>query len=84
MTSAAPIGTERAPVPDPVDWALASRVARRVAGRDPLGDSYLAASLISDFDEVTRTAEGLVAEHTGLHTPDARPRRCSTVPAGST
>ncbi len=69
MTSAAPIGTERAPVPDPVDWALASRVARRVAGRDPLGDSYLAASLISDFDEVTRTAEGLVAEHTGLHAP---------------
>lgn len=69
MTSAAPIGTERAPVPDPVDWALASRVARRVAGRDPLGDSYLAGSLRSDFDEVTRRAEELVSEHTGLHAP---------------
>jgi len=69
VTSAAPIGTERAPVPDPVDWALASRVARRVAGRDPLGDSYLAGSLCSDFDDVTRRAEDLVGEHTGLHAP---------------
>ena len=40
---------------------MASRVARRVAGRDPLADSYLAASLRSDFDEVTRQAEELVA-----------------------
>lgn len=69
MTSVAPVATERADVPDPVDWALASRVARRVAGRDPLGDSYLAGSLRSDFDDVTRQAEELVAEHTRLRAP---------------
>ena len=31
--------------PEPVDWGLAQRVAQRVAGRDPLETSYLAASL---------------------------------------
>ena len=36
-------------IPEPVDWALAARVARRVAGRDPIADSYLAASLAEDF-----------------------------------
>jgi coenzyme F420 biosynthesis associated uncharacterized protein len=46
---------------------LAARVARRVAGRDPLADSYLAASLAEDFASVTTEAEALVAEHTGLH-----------------
>ncbi|MEX0665065.1 MAG: zinc-dependent metalloprotease [Acidimicrobiia bacterium] len=51
---------------DAVDWALAARVARRVAGRDPLGDSYLAASLTDDFTAVTARAEALVADHTGL------------------
>ena len=69
MTAAPPLGTDRAPAPDPVDWALASRVARRVAGHDPLGASYLTGSLRADFDEVTREAETLVAEHTGLHAP---------------
>jgi coenzyme F420 biosynthesis associated uncharacterized protein len=55
--------------PDPVDWALAARVARRVAGREPLSGSYLAASLRDDFDAVTVEAESLVAEHTGLRAP---------------
>jgi coenzyme F420 biosynthesis associated uncharacterized protein len=55
--------------PDPVDWALARRVARVVAGRDPLADSYLAASLQSDFEDLTVRAEGLVAGYTGLHGP---------------
>ena len=54
-------------VPEPVDWALAGRVARRVAGRDPIADSYLAASLEEDFASVTTQAEVLVSEHTGLH-----------------
>jgi coenzyme F420 biosynthesis associated uncharacterized protein len=54
---------------DPVDWSTARRVARRVAGRDPLADSYLAASLQSDFDAQTVKAEALVAEHTGLRAP---------------
>jgi coenzyme F420 biosynthesis associated uncharacterized protein len=63
----APADARRAP--DPVDWATARRVARFVASRDPLADSYLAASLQADFDELTVRAEALVAEHTGLHTP---------------
>ena len=55
--------------PDPVDWATARRVARFVARHDPLADSYLAASLKSDFDEVTVQAEALVASYTGLRAP---------------
>jgi coenzyme F420 biosynthesis associated uncharacterized protein len=54
------------PVPDPVDWALAERVARRFAGREPIASSYLGRSLRPDFDAVTAEAEALVAEHTGL------------------
>jgi coenzyme F420 biosynthesis associated uncharacterized protein len=55
--------------PDPVDWATARRVARFVAGRDPLADSYLAASLQVDFDALTVRAEDLVAGYTGLRAP---------------
>jgi coenzyme F420 biosynthesis associated uncharacterized protein len=55
--------------PDPVDWATARRVARFVAGNDPLFDSYLAASLQSDFDVLTVDAERLVADYTRLLTP---------------
>lgn len=51
---------------DAADWDLARRVAVRVAGRDPLEDSYLAAALSGDFDEATARAERLVEEHTGL------------------
>jgi coenzyme F420 biosynthesis associated uncharacterized protein len=47
--------------PDPVDWATARRVARFVAGRDPLADSY--------FGALTLEAEALVGAHTGLVTP---------------
>jgi coenzyme F420 biosynthesis associated uncharacterized protein len=56
--------------PEPVDWNLAERLAQRVAGRDPLESSYLAASLQADFDEATTTAERLVGEFTGLQAPD--------------
>ena len=55
--------------PDPVDWPTARRIARLVAGRDPLSDSYLAASLHADFEALTVHAEELVAEHTGLRAP---------------
>jgi len=51
-----------------VDWTLASKVARRVAGREVLADSYLARSLEDDFASVTEEAEALVGEHTGLVT----------------
>ena len=57
--------------PDPVDWPTARRIARLVAGRDPLADSYLAASLQSDFDALTVRAEELVADYTGLRAPGA-------------
>ena len=56
----------RARLPEPIDWVLAQRIARRVAGRDPLAHSYLAASLDDDFAEVSAQAEVLVAEFTGL------------------
>jgi coenzyme F420 biosynthesis associated uncharacterized protein len=55
--------------PDPVDWGTARRVARLVAGRDPLADSYLGASLADDFGELTQRAEDLVADFTGLRPP---------------
>src|SRR5207253_3252464 len=35
----------QAPVPDPVAWDLAQRVAVRVAGREPFAESYHYASL---------------------------------------
>jgi coenzyme F420 biosynthesis associated uncharacterized protein len=57
------------PEPEPVDWALAERVARRFAGREPLATSYLSRSLRPDFDAVTTEAEELVAAHTGLRAP---------------
>ncbi len=54
------------PAPDPVDWALAVRVANRIAGTDPFARSYHADSLGPDFVELTEQAEALVAEETGL------------------
>jgi coenzyme F420 biosynthesis associated uncharacterized protein len=51
---------------DPVAWDLAERVAVRVGGREPFGDSYHVDSLLPDFEELTREAEALVAAETGL------------------
>jgi len=50
----------------PVAWDLAERVAVRVGGREPFGDSYHVDSLLPDFEELTREAEDLVAAETGL------------------
>jgi coenzyme F420 biosynthesis associated uncharacterized protein len=50
----------------PVAWDLAERVAVRVGGREPFGDSYHVDSLLPDFEELTRQAEALVAAETGL------------------
>ncbi|MFP5317785.1 MAG: zinc-dependent metalloprotease [Acidimicrobiia bacterium] len=61
-----PGGTGRAPSPDPVAWDVAEKVAKRVAGRDPLEDSYLYASLAPDFEEFTALAQELVEKETGL------------------
>ncbi len=60
---------QRARLPEPIDWPLAGRIGRRVAGRDALAQSYLAASLESDFAEVSAQAEDLVADFTGLRSP---------------
>ena len=64
-----PDGEGEGRAPDPVDWATARRVARFVAGRDPLADSYLAASLQADFGALTVRAEDLVEGYTGLRAP---------------
>ena len=69
------------PVHDPIDWALAERVARRFSGREPLAASYLAGSLRDDFDSVTAEAEALVADYTGLRAPG--PARAQVVDRGS-
>jgi coenzyme F420 biosynthesis associated uncharacterized protein len=53
-------------VPGAVDWAVAQRVAVRVAGREPFSQSYHYDSLEPDFAELTSQAEGLVAAETGL------------------
>jgi coenzyme F420 biosynthesis associated uncharacterized protein len=60
---------ETAAPPEPVDWELAERVARRFAGREPIAASYLGGSLHSDFSAVTTQAEYLVGDFTGLHAP---------------
>ena len=70
-----------APVHDPIDWALAERVARRFSGREPLAASYLAGSLRDDFDAVTAEAESLVADYTGLRSPG--PARAQVVDRAS-
>jgi coenzyme F420 biosynthesis associated uncharacterized protein len=57
---------ENRPLRDPVAWDVAERVAIRVAGRDPLEESYLYASLDPDLREFTAQAEELVAQETGL------------------
>jgi coenzyme F420 biosynthesis associated uncharacterized protein len=53
-------------VTEAVSWDLAERVAVRVGGREPFAESYHYASLASDFEELTREAEELVAAETGL------------------
>jgi coenzyme F420 biosynthesis associated uncharacterized protein len=58
----------------PVDWALAERVALRTSGREPFAESYLADSLHTDFAELTEEAEQLVEQTTGLRS-DAGPAR---------
>lgn len=52
--------------PAPIDWALAERIAIRVAGTEPFAGSYHAQSLRPDFDELTHQAEALVEAETGL------------------
>jgi coenzyme F420 biosynthesis associated uncharacterized protein len=55
--------------PDPIDWPTARKVARFVARRDALADSYLGTSLYEDFAELNGQAEAVVADFTGLQAP---------------
>ena len=52
--------------PEAISWELAEKVAVRVAGHEPLADSYHYASLAPDFEELTAQAEDLVEQATGL------------------
>jgi coenzyme F420 biosynthesis associated uncharacterized protein len=51
---------------EPVDWALAGRVAARVAGRGPQLSDAEKAQLDTQFADATAQAEELVAVQTGL------------------
>ena len=58
--------SDRAARRDPIAWEVAEKVAIRVAGHEPLEESYLYASLDPDLHEFTAQAEELVAAETGL------------------
>jgi coenzyme F420 biosynthesis associated uncharacterized protein len=51
---------------EPIDWALAQRVANRVGGSNEFARSYHQDSLDAEFAEFTAQAEELVARETGL------------------
>lgn len=55
------------PSAEPISWNTAERVAARVSGFEPFSASYLADSLEDDLEVVTRRAEQLVEQETGLH-----------------
>lgn len=57
-------GSER--VNEAVSWETAERVAVRVGGRGPFAETSHYESMASDFQELTRQAEEMVAEATGL------------------
>lgn len=65
-----------------INWDLAEKVAVRVAGREPLADSYHYASLAPDFAELTAEAEELVATATGLRSAAGPARARVTDRAG--
>src|SRR3954453_18288970 len=65
-----------------VDWALAERVAIKVAGREPFAQSYHYDSLAPDFEEFTSQAEDLVAQTTGLRSLAGPPRARVTARPG--
>ena len=52
---------------DPISWATAERVARRINGREPFSSSYLLASFEDDLLRLTEEAESLVEVETGLN-----------------
>ncbi|MGH9120501.1 MAG: zinc-dependent metalloprotease [Acidimicrobiales bacterium] len=61
-------------MPEPIDWALAQKVAQRIADRQPREPAYQLRALEADFEELTAQAEELVALETGLRS-EAGPAR---------
>jgi len=59
---------------DSVDWALAQRIASRIAGAEPFASSYHAAGMERDFDELTQRAQDYVEAETGLTSAAGRAR----------
>jgi coenzyme F420 biosynthesis associated uncharacterized protein len=56
-----------APVPEAVDWALAARVGRAVAGPGPRATPEERARINSEFGALVAEADTLVRDFTGLH-----------------
>jgi coenzyme F420 biosynthesis associated uncharacterized protein len=52
--------------PDAVDWNLALKVGRAVAGAGPAVSAAVRDEVRSDFDEFVKVSDGLVTEFTGL------------------
>ncbi len=64
-----------------VDWSLAAKLAQRVAGTDPLADSYRSGTLAADVAEFTPLAQQLVEAETGWPSA-AGPARARVVDRG--
>ena len=56
--------------PEAVDWDLALRVGRTVAGNGPPVTPAITESVRSDFEEFVKVSDGLVTDFTGLHPND--------------
>jgi coenzyme F420 biosynthesis associated uncharacterized protein len=65
-------------VGDSVDWALAEKVASRIAGDDPFAASYHAHGMERDFTELTAQAQVYVEAETGFRSA-AGPARARVV-----
>ena len=59
-----------------VDWTLAAKLAKRVAGNDPLEDSYRSGTLAADVAEFTPLAQQLVEAETGWPSASGPGRVC--------
>ena len=64
-----------------VDWPLAAKLAQRVAGTDPLADSYRSGTLAADVAEFTPLAQQLVEAETGWSSASG-PARARVVDRG--
>lgn len=61
--------------PEAVDWNLALKIGRAVAGNGPATTAAIRDEVRTDFNDFVKVADGLVTEFTGLHPaePAGRP-----------